>query len=249
MIIYLDYQVFIDVFDNRDPTVMLKIENLKTNGAIFPFSPAHIEELAYLENGTTDNKHIIQERKNIIKLISKGRCIHPFTLNGIATGDRHTKTGLCSNYDVDTCYTNVVGEYGTGLNMTEYAAIEHALVSSHYLQENKEHDDLSKFEASQIILNNNIKDFDAYIQSTPVLTTRYEEECFYQDIFNICQKIGFSPEKTTPNSMHDITHTINASVSDYFVTNDKKLSRKAIIAYSLLNLKTKVISKQDFLNL
>ncbi|MBA0175095.1 hypothetical protein [Pectobacterium carotovorum] len=54
-------------------------------------------------------------------------------------------------------------------------------------------------------------------------------------------KNRYASEKNKMSSLHDTTHVIYSSFCDYFVTNDKKLYKKAKAIYEFIGVKTEVI--------
>ena len=68
-------------------------------------------------------------------------------------------------------------------------------------------------------------------------------------LFQFFDFIGYAydtDEKTLKSSIQDLEHIKVATASDIFVTSDKKLYKRATVIYSILDIKTKVMKKDDF---
>lgn len=87
-----------------------------------------------------------------------------------------------------------------------------------------------------------------------VLCNLHESGSTKEDIFELLMKylnqIGYHRDsykhlKKTGSATHDITHAFYASMTDYFVTDDKALQYRVKAVYYLLNLKTEVINSSQ----
>lgn len=67
---------------------------------------------------------------------------------------------------------------------------------------------------------------------------------------NLLESSGYHAEsiKRSRSRLHDVTHIIYASYTDIFITNDKKLQKKAKAIYAYLKIPTSVMSSKDFLD-
>jgi len=102
--IYLDFNIYLSILKNEKNSAytLSKIINLRKKGIIFPYSPAHIEELSV--NNNTENINILF-RLNLIKKISQ--CYE--YLPGIP--DLIYLNQMIHNYSNNTSYKNIVDEW------------------------------------------------------------------------------------------------------------------------------------------
>lgn len=72
-------------------------------------------------------------------------------------------------------------------------------------------------------------------------------------LFNLLDFVGFWKDKKTDKSnlarIYDSSHTFFASYCDIFISNDKRARNKAKVAYLLYNIKTRVLSYDEFLDM
>ena len=68
-------------------------------------------------------------------------------------------------------------------------------------------------------------------------------------VFELLDMLGYWKDKEKENSNYarlwDAQHTFFASYCDYFVTDDKRTSYKAKVAYNIYKKRTKVISSKN----
>jgi len=245
VVIYLDYNVILDVTEARTVEVHQKILDLQSGGGILPFGTAHVEEAS----GRFRSPHIISSANPLIspllsylETMSKGYAIVPHGTNG--------KTEVVTDYNVNDCFCNVVGENGYGLYLTQKAEETHRRKTMDVCQ-NRDSKVTSKVTsmpwekvmASQIFIDA----CDLYqVPHEYSPNSRGEEEQAWQAVFWAFEKIGYSPEPLRRSPMHDLTHAISASVADVFVTNDKKLFRKMEAAIHFWGLKIKLLKTDGF---
>ncbi|MFC2141058.1 hypothetical protein ACFLQP_02045 [Acidobacteriota bacterium] len=67
--------------------------------------------------------------------------------------------------------------------------------------------------------------------------------------FSLLNTFGYNPDKKSPKSIiagfYDSDHAANAACADYFVTNDKKLEIKSLVAYEFFEVETKVLNVEN----
>lgn len=113
-------------------------------------------------------------------------------------------------------------------------------------------DFIAKFRESKIG-----KDFNEFVEST--FTDKEKMTLFdkFVRIYAMLEIIGVDTEKNKNGrlkefnyrSLHlDASHAYYASYSDYLVSHDKGMQVKAFITYSLLGIKTKVLTLEEFIN-
>ena len=70
-------------------------------------------------------------------------------------------------------------------------------------------------------------------------------------LFNLLDFVGFWKDKKTERSnlarVYDSSHTFFASYCDIFISNDQRARNKAKVAYSLYNIRTEILSYDEFL--
>jgi len=70
-------------------------------------------------------------------------------------------------------------------------------------------------------------------------------------MFNFLEQVGYRTEKKGKyrSRMHDVTHGIYATKSDYFIIGDKRYREKAKAIYSYLKIPSQIYSKEEFIEL
>lgn len=248
--IYLDMNVMIDYFENRNPKIVSKINELKGRQVRFPYSPAHIEEIANIaRNPNIKSPEIGQQYmdKNLrgISYVSGNLEYLPRT-DGI----------ILSKEDPLVCLKRVVKDF----NGTLY--VEQVQKSR---LENKDNfgtriDKVSEISPKLLFSDQRVsKQFEEYCNKYKYnkYEFKYYKEKFHnneaiiQILFDFIEVIGFhedSPEKYRSN-VHDNTHIMYASTADIFVTGDAKTKAKALAIYSYLDIGTRVLDRVELLNL
>lgn len=69
--VYLDHNVFVDVYQNRRPNLRELIDCRKAAGDIFPYSPAHMEEIAVVFRCQSDQMKAMQMVEEQVALVGE----------------------------------------------------------------------------------------------------------------------------------------------------------------------------------
>lgn len=95
------------------------------------------------------------------------------------------------------------------------------------------------------------------LQKLPVgiklMRSHHQKEVIISRILNCMEEAGYNQEERNHEAaltgrMHDISHAIYASSSNYFITNDRRFSKKVAAAYIMLEIPTKILSIDEFVN-
>jgi len=79
-------------------------------------------------------------------------------------------------------------------------------------------------------------------------------EAIFEITFDFLDAIGYYNDARAikkekyRSRMHDISHSIYGTSSHYFITNDKKFTKKLIAIYSLFEVSTKVLNEKEFIS-
>jgi hypothetical protein len=69
-------------------------------------------------------------------------------------------------------------------------------------------------------------------------------------IYNFIDFMGFWTDKPNKKSnlarIYDASHTYFSSGCDFFISNDKRARNKAIVAFNMFKIRTKVLSYMEF---
>lgn len=84
-----------------------------------------------------------------------------------------------------------------------------------------------------------------------LMKSHHQKEVIIGKILNCMEEAGYNQEERNHSAslvgrMHDVSHAIYASSSHYFVTNDRRFSKKIIAAYMRLGVPTKILSVDEF---
>lgn len=242
--IYLDRNVFIYAADGSHPEVIKVIERCKKNGKIFPYSPAHMEEIV---KAIVDGRSECENDINYIRELSGEFAFHPQE-----TGD----TLLCY-YPVKKCRFNV--EKNDGRAQTEFAVDidtiqkeQEKTIRENNAKLDKIRRHCSHLTPEEIFSNKEILQYLQLINiEQPKEGHRFsfrERERLIETLYKTLDFFGFRPENShIENRMHDISHIIYASSAEILVSNDKNLINKAKAIFHFLSIPTKVMSLSEFL--
>ena len=228
------------------------IKKLKKNNYKLLYSPAHIEELAvifrekedvseaevFVENllhsitEITDNYECFPTEKDII--IKKGKpeeCLKR-VLN------LYTFTIFAENIEI----SSVEQKRKSLDNLLNYYNINRVYIGN-LISKNLFND-----ENVQKIFNDFLKKNSLRIEKWEAIKSSHKKiETTISILFDFLELIGYksSGVKDYRSMMHDVTHSIYATKSDIFITNDKKFKLRVEAIYSLLEIPTKVYLLKD----
>jgi len=247
--VYLDHNVMCDYFSRKEENIINKVKLLKEKVA-FPYSPAHLEEVANIKKSNLPSEEIMN-------LVTQN-------INGIIdiTGYYEylpNEKIISKLEDPMLCFYRVIKDYD---KTTTYAEFLHEKlfqerfgVKDDYIIAN-----IGNLNPYDLFENVNVKRallvFCKNDSSEIVKLKEHNylcEKLTYSIDNLVCflELIGFYSDRLNQyrSNLHDISHLIYASKADYFVSGDKKTRCKAKAVYSFLNIETKVIDKDEFINL
>jgi len=244
--VYLDQQIVIESFDGGE--IAAAIEHGKSKGIIFPYSPAHIEEIAKAHHHHKREDALLQIPK--LEELSGGWAI---------MARRRGPAQLCQE-DIDACLARVQDDGGRLLTV-EAVASETERVAAYF--ENVSDADRNKVWRSvegctsrEIFSNPHIHKYIAILAREQHFRIRVEtfkkREASFEHLFNILNAFGFQKEhahKRIEHRVHDVSHAIYGSYADLFVTNDGSLRKSSEAIYSLTGMKSKIVDRKGFLEL
>lgn len=252
MNIYLDHCVMCDYIAGKDNGIVKKIDSLRDLLTVnLPYSPAHIEEVANISKSNICNDLKIKYIKEKLDGISKITHNYEYlpSLNKIRIVNE-------SPYD---CMMRVIQDYEqtTGLaeKLQENLFNQRFKVNEQYKIKNLyDHppekifeyqpvkDELLRFCKNDVNELNNLKNHE---------NDFHRLQFGVDNLVNFLELIGFYPDSQSRSrsNMHDVSHLIYASKADYFISGDKKTRYKAKAIYSFLDLRTKVLDKDEFITL
>lgn len=246
MKVYLDNNIFIDLEKNN--LSILDLEKL-INSKIYQiyYSPAHIQET--LEISNTNEIRRNEWIDNRLKLISS------YTNNNYLNEgvDNIVKEMIVSPFEVKNTITEVYFTQSLMKNMANYISQE----SKNFVRQSLGNDQktLNNLNPEQlfIFLDNLFESygmisFDNFF--TNILPT-YQENINLglsnniAELFDLLDLFGFFKDKYTQKSNYarfwDSNHCFYASFCDLFISSDKRMIKKAEIAYYFFKIKTKII--------
>lgn len=266
--------MIIDIQNNRKPPVVNSIENIDKDKYQFVFSPAHIEEIAALVNHHGEDGEIIDKFLELLARITNSKVLLPYKrpgiiqtkLIGVYISDEHPKNTY--KRVIDLYENNVIAENHQKEKIRNGEVFENVTgVSSKEMNNIDIQKEIDKFKPRlhQIIIENyrdlsTQKIFNEYL---PLQAPRCHEikfeylgnyfplhEMTIEKIFEFLELIRYFPDKSTQflSGLHDTTHAIYASYCDVFVTNDKKLRKKAKATYNWLGINTLILNPYELVD-
>lgn len=260
--IYLDYNL-VAYYLERKPIDFCEKFDLLRKFFSFPYSPAHLEEIAVpiMMAHKAGN-----QLESILKLGSdKINNLSAMTGNLALAPREGSKTVLVREAPID-CLRRVITYYGRNgeVEQNEENFLQNCKngdpsgdianrVSSlpvSFLRETEFGQDLKlrlHFDMMCALEARKAKITDfrwPFIGRTHQLLERTLELSF-----NFLEEIRFKPEKVSKSRsrIHDVTHAIYATSADYLVSNDDRFISKVKAVYSYFGIKTKVISLHEFM--
>lgn len=244
--VYLDQQIVISSFDGGE--VAAAIEAGKSKGIIFPYSPAHVEEIA-----AAHHRHKREDALAQIPALDR-------LSGGWAIMARRLGPAELIQESIYDCLARVQ-DNGARLLTEIVVEMEKARVAGYH--ENVSDRDKNEVWASvqrctpqNVFSNPNIH---AYIDKIARedgfrirLETHQDRENTLENLFNILNYFGFQKVDTAlriEGRIHDVSHAIYGSYADVFVTNDKKLRKSSEAIYSYTGIDVRIVDLNGFLDL
>jgi len=252
--IYFDMNVIINYIqfytnsNHQHKNITKKINYLiKNTKNIYPYSPAHIEEIAVIERKAKSQRLAKKYINTNLKIISKISNDYEYlpTNNGI----------IIKKENPNICFDRVIEDYKTTTLIAE--ELEYKKVKK--WKSINLGIDFSTINPQNIFQNEQILNElkkSLYPISIPkyfdIKENFYEIERIFEHIFDFLDNIGYQNDKKVYKNekyrsrMHDITHGIYATKASIFVTSDNNLKNKLNAIYSLLEIPTQIILEKDF---
>ncbi|ELY2855233.1 hypothetical protein SMC92_002269 [Cronobacter dublinensis] len=277
--IYLDHNVYCAYIkkENAFPLFSEKIDSIDKNKYIFPYSPAHIEEIAEI---TTANKSLEEKIEFIAKLLhgisflSGGKEIFP-NLAGPTTIITESPLSCFQRVYETLDMTNIAKE-----NERQIYAFKTKGTYENYFKEksliqydkNFIHDNMRKKHRIDLAQIRELSEKEL-MNSGPVLSL-FDEFCrqrenqlslnedfrnFRHDhnlverkidcYFRFLEIVGYytEPYKKHVSRMHDVTHAIYATRADFFITNDNNFYKKIKATYEFFKIPTLILNVEEFI--
>ena len=278
--VYLDMNVLVDCIQERDPAVVSKINELASRGAVFPYSPAHMEEVAVILRAEKDRHKAIEYVKKNIEYISElsGDWEYlPSVDSGVRLKQEHPSECLkrvVDHYDVSVfaeqneqfvqCFRDEASyrEY-FDINENDEGALEGVpFFSSFQAAHGVDKRRLANLPPSQVFQQENVLSAlrakmqnytsDGEVKKYREIKQSHREiESTVSLLLNFLEQIGYRTEERGRyrSRMHDVSHAIYATRSNYLVVGDKKYRENVCAIYDFLEVPSVVLSKEDFFEL
>lgn len=263
-LIYLDYNVFTYYHENRDDGIRKRIDEMKKTYR-FCYSPAHMEDIGsslLWSRGMSDidaarTSALTMDKVLTISAITDNLEILAKTENGPRELTNEFPADCLmrvlehadSNYMLDDLEKEMFERFRASDPDGAIAKIASNL-PFHFLSSSKHREQLlnrlsspPKIETEGLDVEENNYSWENISKTRTVMDRAFEIT------FNYLEEIRYRPDsaKKYRSHLHDVSHAIYASHTDYFITNDAKFAHKARAAYDFLGARTKVIDYSDFI--
>lgn len=252
--IYFDYNVINYLRQSSNEKLNEKFAGLDEQSLIV-FSPAHLEEIAVSEKRDKVSLDIIKKEIDFLTKIARNNSLRAITREKFVLFDEYPEDcykRVLESYDLNDIAENIDehvirdANENPANNPKEVNNIDPSLILSHITHR--------EF-ISRSLANAGIIDHSEMVNclrwNFDDLENRF---CVFESYVNIAanilEKLGYFREKKdkSRSRLHDVSHIIYAAYCDVFVSADKKLLNKTKAIYSMLNVHTKVLSLNDFVN-
>lgn len=278
MKVYLDTNVISDCLYGRDQAVKEKVSSLLLDGIVFPFSPAHMEEIAVIYREAEEEKtHLyVQDHISFISRLSGNCGLMPSEREGVVLRQEHPQ--VCMDRVLDQCDATYFAESNeeflqSGRDQKSYQAHMESLGAGNLgtavapFEALRKHYDIDKkvignIRPERIFDDPSVK---CALEGERRLSNLNDEELKYQSVINMhakieryvdfllrfLEKVGFRPEPAGRHRsrMHDVSHAIYATAVDVFVIGDAKFRDKAKAVYHYLEVPVTIMSKEEFVGM
>jgi hypothetical protein len=246
-VIYLDMNIVIALRRGEDARLTSVVESLYDEGYVFPYSPAHIEEIAIVARTTMDEQEAddrVNDNLDFLARLSR----HVEIIRGAEdTGPTHFRRECPSD-----CMQRVLGRYW--LTHLSEAAAELVRVPLGNGTDTPCPSGILRSESMVPHIVEKLRNQGLTIDEIPrgglLPSNHIKLQRTIDSLFNALSAAGFSreKEKKTRSAIHDVTHAIHGVLADFFVTDDARFRTKLNAVYDYLEAKTEVLSKSDFLS-
>lgn len=244
MRVYLDRQIVIDHF-NGNANITEAVAKFHESGSVFPYSPAHIEEIAGAHH--TGSGAPVSEQLAHLSRLSGNWALMP--TDGASAAFRIE--------DINACFARVYDNGGK--EETDFAIeVERSGIAQYTTPE-------ANAELTRLRERLEAKNASEIFQSPEVfhlleqlareknfrikVATFGEREATIAVLFDVLNRVGFRKEhndKRIGNRVHDVSHAIYASYTDVFVTNDRKLRHSVEAIFPFCNINVEILSMDQF---
>lgn len=244
-VVYLDRQIVIDHLVRSE--IIAAVESWRSRGAVFPYSPAHIEEIAKAHR--VGRGAPMQEQISHVEELSGGLALMP-AVDGPAE---------LRQEDIRDCLARVMDDGGSEL--TQVAVDWERRRIGSYTDSDSDKFMSKTRRAVQKLGHDRVFSEPHVLQHLGRLAgesgfqirtaTFLERQDTMSTLFDVLNVFGFAPEhadRHIENRVHDVSHAIYASYADVFVTNDKKLNRSSKAVYGHCRIDVKVLDRHQFTN-
>lgn len=247
--VYLDHNIMCDYFSRNEINIINKVKSLKKK-VNFPYSPAHLEEVANINKSDLPKieiKELILQNINGIAHISGFYEYLP------------SEKIISKLEDPRHCFMRVIKDYDQTTTYAEYLH-EELFKERFEVRENYIIANIRNINPFELFENVNVKKaLLAFCKNDHSEIKKLKKHnCLHgkltysiENLVCFLELIGFYSDRLNQHrsNLHDISHLIYASKADYFVSGDRKTRCKAKAVYGFLNIETKVIDKDEFINL
>jgi len=244
--VYLDQQIVIESFEGGE--IAAAVEAGKRKGFVFPYSPAHVEEIA-----AAHHRHNRADALPQIPALER-------LSDGWAIMARWPGPARLCREDIRACLSRVQDDGGRLL--TEYAVRqEKARVLGFYENvsdtcRDEIWEELQVTTPRDVFSSSHIYAFIDNLARNENFRIRLdsfkEREATFDCLYNVLNAFGFQKvhsEHRIEGRMHDVSHAIYAYYADMFVTNDGKLRKSSDAIYAYTGVKTQIVDRRGFLEL
>lgn len=241
---YLDQQMII--YHAFAGPVREAVAALSATGATFPFSPAHVEEIAKA-HAVGGGPPLAEQMDNVAD-ISRGIAIMPAVAG----------PAVVRSEDPWACLSRVQDDGGR--DRTEWAIVwERARMLSYVSEEDradfeKTRDKVRQCRWQEVFSEPIILEHVGYMARClgfrMRLETFQERERTLATLFDVLNGFGFRAElnaKRVKNRVHDVSHAIYASYADVFVTRDRDLREQSKAVFQLCGIKVEILDYDEFI--
>ena len=243
-VVYLDMNIIADMRQGRPDSIRGLCEKLYSDGYIFPYSPAHMEEIANVAreiDSESEADRLVNENVDFVARLSQYvEILRPIELSNPTRFVRECPS---------SCIQRVLDAYGlTYVSEAAANAVRSPWGDGTGTPPPKEVFELSEV---QTLLQSRLASYNIKICDLP----KGEELCMNHELlekvissmFYCLSEVGYSrePKKKTRSAIHDVTHAIYGVMSDVFVSNDKKFTEKLRVVYSFLEAETEILTSDE----
>lgn len=246
--IYLDRNIILSIHENRIPELKNTISQYKNLGYIFPYSPAHVEEIVGANK--IYNKADTDAQLELLKEISGEISFMPNS-----SGD--TKI---TYYNMKECLSNV--QNNDGFDMTKMAiyfqsindTLNNSILNIPQNEIKKNSSKKNNIAPEKIFLDSDIQNMCVLYgcQQGMSINSYFKRLEIIQSLCNILDIFGYrkdASESQLVNKIHDVSHLIYSSCANILVSDDKKLNTRARAIFPYIGSTTKVLFSNQFINI